>query len=189
MSTIVLYLGGMAGDFFVSCLNPNQLESIYIAVTVKKEFVLLKKFWQMTDDEKLTYINNHNSTAFLSSHDTNFSLQHPDRTIRILCSNIDTLTKLSSRFGALHRPEILEHLCSQLNINQDNFDAEYAQMCANWNQSFTFPRQFDISNIFNTKQFLLDFEEFCIMHSIPFDIKQVELLHKTWKEQNENFNR
>lgn len=189
MSTIVLYLGGMAGDLFVSCLNPNQFESIDVAVTLKKEYGLLKKFWQMSHDEKVVYINNHNDTAFLSSHDTEFSQQYPKRTIRILCSNIDTLTKLSNRFRALHRPEILKHLCKQLNINEDRFDIEYSQMCQNWNNSFTFPIQFDIGNIFNTNQFLMDFEEFCTAHSIHTDMKQVELLHTTWKDQNENFNR
>ena len=78
MSTIILYLGGMAGDFFVSCLSPNQFESINVAVTLKPEFGKLKKFWQMDTEAKTEYINSFSNNAFLSSHDTEFSQLYPN---------------------------------------------------------------------------------------------------------------
>lgn len=188
MSTIILYLGGMAGDFFVSCLSPNQFESINVAVTLKPEFGKLKKFWQMDTEAKTEYINSFSNNAFLSSHDTEFSQLYPNRTIRIKCSNQGTLLRLSQRFGALHKPEVLEHLCNQHTIDPTNFDQEYADMCTNWNNSFNFPIEFDISNIY-TNQFISDFETFCQTNSISYDKSCVTELHQTWLKQNENFKR
>jgi hypothetical protein len=188
MSTIVLYLGGMAGDFLVSCFNPNQFESINVLVTLKPEFGRLKKFWQMDTDAKTDYINSFSNNAFLSSHDTEFSKLFPNRTIRVTCSNSETLLRLSNRFRALNRPEVIEHLCSQHNLYINNFDQEYAEMCSNWVSGVTFPVEFDISNVYNS-QFVKDFEQFCIQHNIKYDLGCVEELHKTWLEHNENFNR
>ena len=186
MSRIVLYLGGMAGDFLVSCFNPDQFESIDVKVILKPEFGSLKKFWRMTLDEKTEYINTFDDSVFLSSHDTEFSRLFPDRTIQIVCSNTDTLQQLSSRFRQLNRPEVIEHLCSQHNLYINNFDTEYAKMCSNWNTGVAFPVQFDISNIFNS-EFSQDFERFCRANNIAHDITCVEELHKTWLAQNENF--
>ena len=186
MSTIILYLGGTAGDFLVSCFNPNQFESIDVKVTLKPEFGRLKKFWQMTVDEKIEYINTFSSNTFLSSHDTEFSKLYPNRTIQLICSNTDTLVQLSSRFKALNRPEVIEHLCSQHNIYINNFNQEYADMCANWNSGVSFPTRFDMANIFNN-EFCTDFANFCIANNIEYDIGCVRELHKSWLEQNEKF--
>ena len=184
MSKIVLYLGGMAGDFISGCLSPSQIESMNISVALKPEYTKLKKFWMMSAAEKIEYINNFSDSIFLSSHDTNLSLANPNQTIRIVCSNKETLNKLSSRFRLLHKTEVLEHLSKQHNINVDNFDVEYTQLCWDWNCSFNFPCTLDISNIFEDS-FVGEFKEFCQQHNLP--VNNIEDLHKTWKEQNENF--
>lgn len=188
MSTIVLYLGGMAGDFLVSCLNPAQFESIDVMVTLKPEFGKLKKFWQMTTEEKRAYINSFSSDAVLSSHDTDFSKLYPNRTIRITCSDSGTLLKLSSRFRALNRSTVIEHLCEQHNFHIETFDQEYSAMCTDWINGNTFPVEFDIANIY-TDKFVNNFVNFCDANLITYNLDRVTELHNTWRKQNENFNR
>jgi hypothetical protein len=185
MSRIVLYLGGMGGDLLIGCLNPSQLESIDKIVNINPDHGRLKKFWQMTQSEKTSYINSYNDDIFLSSHDTEFSLNHIDKTIRIYCSDYNTLVNLSLRFRALHSTSVIEYICQQHGFNINTFDIEYANMCCAWNASFDFSCNFDIINIFN-HQFIDDFSSFCQKHNFKFH-NQIKGLHQNWLAQNENF--
>jgi hypothetical protein len=185
MSRLVLYLGGMAGDLVVSCLNPEQMDSIEQLVTLKPEYSRLKKFWQLSDIEKELYINSFDDHIFLSSHDTGLSLTHRDKTIRLYCSDFNTLVKLSLRFRALNNGSVIQRLCQQNNLNINNFDEEYANMCRDWNDSFNFPCCFDISNIVNDR-FIDDLKTFCQKHNFKLN-NNVDKLHQIWMEKNENF--
>lgn len=171
---MILFRGGMCGDLIGKILDPSIVDENNNLSTSK---TLLKKYWKMSLDEKIDYVNNYkNKDIVLLSHDTELAYQFTDITVQIICEDLSLMDFFAFRFHKLHKQQVIDQVNSTMDENE-NFVEEYKNSLINWQNYHINFKRFDISNI-RSDIFLKDLSNFFNIE-ITDDIK---ILFHDWKK-------
>jgi len=192
---IILFRGGMVGDLVGLMLDKTlgistdysdivqDVHSFTAGYVLDPYRTKLKKYWKYDDNYKNIYINNIANDSLILSHDTDFSMEHNDITIQLVCDE-GVVPYFALRFYKLHTQTVIGEVYNTIKTEaNEDFVMAYAKDIIDWQRYYAFPMRFNVSNVMN-KQFVDTFTQFFHKLGINVDVNWARYIHKIWISHN-----